>query len=238
MKIIYLTRGRGGPGRLGPARRARAAARLPTASTSSRFARTSMSSPAPAATSSMQTGPEGVILVDSGSTAMADKVLATIRRVTPLPIRYIINTSHGRRSRRWERQARQGGAQHPPGRCRGRRGVERRPGLQLGPGQRAGTRKRADQDDVLNGSAGLPVRALAHEDIRLQAVLDVPERRRHSGDSHARGAHRWRHDRVLPPWRCDCDGRHHRHDPLARHRHQARRHRPGRDRCTEPPDGS
>ena len=145
---------------------------------------------------------------------------------------------HGPRSRRWERQARQGGAQHPPGRCRGRRGVERRPGLQLGQGQRAGTRKRADQDDGLNGSAGPPVRALAHEDIRLQAVLDVPERRRHSGDSHARGAHRWRHDRVLPPWRCDCDGRHHRHDPLARHRHQARRHRPGRARCTEPPDGS
>jgi glyoxylase-like metal-dependent hydrolase (beta-lactamase superfamily II) len=41
----------------------------------------------------MQTGPDGVILVDSGSTAMVDKVLATIRRVTPLPIRYIINTS-------------------------------------------------------------------------------------------------------------------------------------------------
>lgn len=41
----------------------------------------------------MQTGPEGVILVDSGSTAMSDKVLATIRQVTPLPIRYIINTS-------------------------------------------------------------------------------------------------------------------------------------------------
>ena len=41
----------------------------------------------------MQTGPDGVILVDSGSTAMADQVLATIRRLTPLPIRYIINTS-------------------------------------------------------------------------------------------------------------------------------------------------
>ena len=41
----------------------------------------------------MQTGPEGVILVDSGTTANADKVLATIRRVTDLPIRYIINTS-------------------------------------------------------------------------------------------------------------------------------------------------
>jgi cyclase len=41
----------------------------------------------------MQTGPEGVILVDSGSTAMADKVLAAIQKITPLPIRYIINTS-------------------------------------------------------------------------------------------------------------------------------------------------
>jgi glyoxylase-like metal-dependent hydrolase (beta-lactamase superfamily II) len=40
----------------------------------------------------VQIGPEGVILVDSGSTAMADKVLAAIRRLTPLPIRYIINT--------------------------------------------------------------------------------------------------------------------------------------------------
>jgi cyclase len=41
----------------------------------------------------MQVGPEGVILVDSGSTEMSEKVLATIRRVTTLPIRYIINTS-------------------------------------------------------------------------------------------------------------------------------------------------
>ena len=41
----------------------------------------------------VQIGPEGVILVDSGSTAMADEVLAAIRRLTPLPIRYIINTS-------------------------------------------------------------------------------------------------------------------------------------------------
>jgi cyclase len=40
-----------------------------------------------------QIGPEGVILVDSGSTEMADHVLTAIRRVTPLPIRYIINTS-------------------------------------------------------------------------------------------------------------------------------------------------
>ncbi len=41
----------------------------------------------------VQTGPEGVILVDSGSTAAADKVLAAIRQITTLPIRYIINTN-------------------------------------------------------------------------------------------------------------------------------------------------
>jgi glyoxylase-like metal-dependent hydrolase (beta-lactamase superfamily II) len=44
----------------------------------------------------MQVGPEGVILVDSGTTENADKVLATIRRVTDLPIRYIISTSMDR----------------------------------------------------------------------------------------------------------------------------------------------
>ena len=41
----------------------------------------------------VQLGAEGVILVDSGSTARADQVLAAVRRVTDLPIRYIINTS-------------------------------------------------------------------------------------------------------------------------------------------------
>ena len=40
----------------------------------------------------VQLGPDGVILVDSGTTEAADNVLATIRRLTPLPIRYIINT--------------------------------------------------------------------------------------------------------------------------------------------------
>src|SRR5688572_29021658 len=39
----------------------------------------------------MQVGPDGVILVDSGSTESSDKVLAAIRSITPLPIRYIIN---------------------------------------------------------------------------------------------------------------------------------------------------
>jgi glyoxylase-like metal-dependent hydrolase (beta-lactamase superfamily II) len=41
----------------------------------------------------MQVGPEGVILVDSGSADMSERILEAIRRITPLPIRYIINTS-------------------------------------------------------------------------------------------------------------------------------------------------
>jgi cyclase len=40
-----------------------------------------------------QLGPEGVILVDSGSGAVSNQILGAIRRLTDLPIRYIINTS-------------------------------------------------------------------------------------------------------------------------------------------------
>ena len=42
-----------------------------------------------------QIGPIGVILVDTGSTPMADRVLLEIKRLTNRPIRYIINTSAG-----------------------------------------------------------------------------------------------------------------------------------------------
>jgi glyoxylase-like metal-dependent hydrolase (beta-lactamase superfamily II) len=41
----------------------------------------------------VQVGPEGVVVVDSGAAAASDRVLAAIRGITPLPIRYIINTS-------------------------------------------------------------------------------------------------------------------------------------------------
>jgi cyclase len=41
----------------------------------------------------VQVGPAGVILVDTGSAEMADKVLAAVRRLTSRPIRYVINTS-------------------------------------------------------------------------------------------------------------------------------------------------
>ena len=40
----------------------------------------------------VQVGDDGVVLVDAGSAGTAPAVLAAIRRVTPKPIRYIINT--------------------------------------------------------------------------------------------------------------------------------------------------
>ncbi len=41
----------------------------------------------------VQVGPDGAIVVDSGSAAMADQVLAAIKKLSPKPIRYIFNTS-------------------------------------------------------------------------------------------------------------------------------------------------
>jgi hypothetical protein len=42
---------------------------------------------------SVQIGDDGVVVVDSGSAARADAVVAAIKRLTPRPIRYVIDTS-------------------------------------------------------------------------------------------------------------------------------------------------
>jgi glyoxylase-like metal-dependent hydrolase (beta-lactamase superfamily II) len=41
----------------------------------------------------VQVGEDGVVVVDAGTTASAEAVLAAIRKITPAPIRYVINTS-------------------------------------------------------------------------------------------------------------------------------------------------
>jgi cyclase len=43
----------------------------------------------------VQVGEDGVVVVDSGSAESANSVVAAIKRITPKPIRYIINTSAG-----------------------------------------------------------------------------------------------------------------------------------------------
>jgi cyclase len=45
------------------------------------------------ATIALQVGPDGVIVVDTGSGERSADVLAEIKKITPRPIRYIINTS-------------------------------------------------------------------------------------------------------------------------------------------------
>src|SRR5437868_5211325 len=42
---------------------------------------------------SVQVGDDGVVVVDAGSAARSDEVVATIKKITPRPIRYVINTS-------------------------------------------------------------------------------------------------------------------------------------------------
>src|SRR6185436_2584780 len=41
----------------------------------------------------VQVGEDGVIVVDAGQAARADAVVAAIKRITPRPIRYIIDTN-------------------------------------------------------------------------------------------------------------------------------------------------
>ncbi len=40
-----------------------------------------------------QIGSDGVVLVNSGNGMMTDQVLAALKKITPLPIRYVINTN-------------------------------------------------------------------------------------------------------------------------------------------------
>ena len=42
----------------------------------------------------VQVGEQGTLLVDTGSAAMTDEVLAAIETITPEPVRYIVNTSY------------------------------------------------------------------------------------------------------------------------------------------------
>jgi glyoxylase-like metal-dependent hydrolase (beta-lactamase superfamily II) len=41
----------------------------------------------------VQTGPEGVLMVDTGVASMSDKVLAAVRTISRAPLRYIVNTN-------------------------------------------------------------------------------------------------------------------------------------------------
>ena len=41
----------------------------------------------------VQVGPNALFVVDTNEAAMSDKILAAIKTISPLPIRYIVNTN-------------------------------------------------------------------------------------------------------------------------------------------------
>ncbi len=59
-----------------------------------------------------QVGADGVVVVDSGSAASADAVVAAIKKVTPQPIRYVIDTSADAGSRGRQRRPSRKPARH------------------------------------------------------------------------------------------------------------------------------
>jgi glyoxylase-like metal-dependent hydrolase (beta-lactamase superfamily II) len=60
----------------------------------------------------VQTGPTGVLVVDTGTTALSEKVLAAVRKLSDKPLRYIINTDlHPEHTGGNEALARFGGAE-------------------------------------------------------------------------------------------------------------------------------
>src|SRR5437868_5295197 len=42
----------------------------------------------------VQSGAQGVLVVDTGTAAMSAKVIAAIKSISPKPLRYIVNTTH------------------------------------------------------------------------------------------------------------------------------------------------
>ena len=53
----------------------------------------------------VQIGSDGVVLVNAGTAAATDQVLAALKKLTDLPIRYIINADAGRGFRGRQREA-------------------------------------------------------------------------------------------------------------------------------------
>ena len=131
-----------------------------------------------------QIGPAGVVLVDTGSAQMADAVLAAIKRLTDRPIRYVINTSADADHVGRQRQAIEGGADHPGSSRKQRR--ERGGLYQRRRGRRTRARERPHQHERARVSVSLC--GAADKDLYRPQLSHVSQRRRHPG-----------HDTCPPP---------------------------------------
>jgi glyoxylase-like metal-dependent hydrolase (beta-lactamase superfamily II) len=60
----------------------------------------------------VQIGSEGPLVVDTQPPALSDKVIESVGRLSPRPIRHIVLTSGGRPAGRWRRDAVEGRPLH------------------------------------------------------------------------------------------------------------------------------
>ena len=184
----------------------------------------------------VQVGEDGVVVVDAGSAASAAAVVAAIKRITPKPIRYVIDTGPD--------------ADHVGG-----NEVLSKAGETFFPDTRIGGQRQEFTGPVAailategvlrhmtaaSGSAsGVPGRRVADRDVSLRAegpcilngeAIEVLHQPAAHTDSDAFVFFR-RSDVVRGRRRA-------RHAAVSRHRRRARRQHPGRDRGAEPPVAS
>ena len=179
----------------------------------------------------VQVGEDGVVVVDAGSAASAPAVVAAIKRITPKPIRYVIDTGPD--------------ADHVGG-----NDVLSKAGDQFFPG----TTPAGPRQDALRSAAAI----LAAEGVvrHMTEVVGIDARRPLVGlpteSFHYARKYLYLNDEaievlhqpaahtdsdvfvVLPALGCRRCRRRDRHAPLSRHRHRARRQHRGRDRGAEP----
>ena len=166
----------------------------------------------------VQTGPDGVLVVDTQFAQMSEKILAAIRGISKGPIRYIVDT-------------------HVHGDHVGGNENIRKAGATIAGGNVSGDIRDAAQgaqilahDNVLmthgrpEAHAGDSRRRVAHQHLHRQGQEAVLQRRGRAHHPRAGRAHRRRQHRVLPPLRRDQHRRHLQHHQLPRHRRRQRRH--------------
>ena len=165
----------------------------------------------------MQVGDDGILIVDTQFAPLSDKIVAAIRKISPKPIHYIVNTHHH--------------GDHTGGNAN-----LRAAGTTVSGGNMAGAIR----------DSGVGAAIVAHENVLLRLSSETGPQATPSGgwptstffgakkelyyngegiESHPRAgcAHRRRQHRVLPPLGRDLGGRRVRHDELSVHRHGERR---------------
>ncbi len=172
----------------------------------------------------VQVGPNALFVVDTNEAAMSDKILAAIKTISPLPIRYIVNTSadpdHVGGNERFAKSA----------------GDTRERVLRAGRARLlAGERLRAD-DEPEGRIDAAAVGAVADRLVRGAAQDALRHGRADRDDPSAGGPHRRRPDGLLPQVRRDRRRRRLLDRSLSGDRRQARRHARRRPRRPEPPD--